>query len=351
MRVPGQLSELTREDMTAALGRRCPGAVVEEMRLGRIGRGTNTGARVELGYRAGAGPSSVFVKSGGRMFHRLALVCLGAFATEARWAEAGADLPLPHPRPYAGGVSWGRLATIVVLDDIALVGGEPNGATRPLGVPEVVSGLEGLARLHARHWSRPLPPELSFLHHWRMPVPFAPLSLASLRTGMRRLEAGATGSSRPCPPELLERQFRASARLAASGPQTVLHGDPHPGNTYSLPGKETGFYDWQLLRTGSWSHDVGYFLVSALAVADRRGYERELLEGYLEALGRHGASPPPPGEAWERYRASPAFGLATWIHTLAFGSLQPRPVCEVTVARFAAAYEDLETESCRLLSG
>ena len=61
---------------------------------------------------------------------------------------------------------------------------------------------------------------------------------------------------------------------------TLLHGDPHIGNTYVLPGDEVGFLDWQVVRRGNWSQDVGYFLVSALTVADRRESEPELIEAY-----------------------------------------------------------------------
>ncbi len=47
-------------------------------------------------------------------------------------------------------------------------------------------------------------------------------------------------------------------------PITVLHGDPHPRNTYTLPDGRMGVLDWQLIRRGSWSHDVGYALIGAL---------------------------------------------------------------------------------------
>lgn len=51
--------------------------------------------------------------------------------------------------------------------------------------------------------------------------------------------------------------FAYSCRLARTGPPTVLHGDAHVGNTYRLPEGRLGFYDWQFVRTGAWSHDVG----------------------------------------------------------------------------------------------
>jgi aminoglycoside phosphotransferase (APT) family kinase protein len=123
-------------------------------------------------------------------------------------------------------------------------------------------------------------------------------------------------------------------------PQTLLHGDPHPGNTYGLADGTTGFYDWQLVRSGTWAHDVGYFVISALTVADRRAHERELLAGYLDALTRLGVPRPDRDDAWRLYRRTPVFGLASWLHTLSGGGFQPTETCLATIERFAAAYAD-----------
>ncbi|MGH9088559.1 MAG: phosphotransferase, partial [Acidimicrobiales bacterium] len=170
------------------------------------------------------------------------------------------------------------------------------------------------------------------------------VSVANLARGLHRLEELAPAMA---PRDLgaagLGRQFRRHSLLAASGDQTLLHGDAHPGNTYVTAGGDVGFLDWQLARTGHWSHDVGYFLVGSLDVADRRRHERNLLAGYLDELGRSGVVAPSWESAWARYRAAPAFGLATWVHTLSFGTFQPVGVCVATIRRYAAAYEDLDT--------
>jgi hypothetical protein len=329
--------------MTAALSSRFPGVVVDDVRVGPVEDGTNARARVALRSLRGTGPRSVFVKRSGSAVHRLALLALGALATEARLAASGTELPLDHPAHFAGGVSWGRLATVVVMEDVTTVGGIPNEATTPLGVDEVASGLEGLARLHVAFPADRLPPSLRFLRPWRLGRGWSAVSVASLVRGIRRVES--SGSRVAVSPVVLGRQFRQSALLAASGHQCLLHGDPHPGNTYSLPGWRTGFLDWQLARLGHWSHDVGYFLVGSLSVVDRRAHERWLLARYLDAVGRAGGEVPSWETAWARYRATPAFGLATWVHTVSFGRLQPADVCLATIGRFAAAYEDLGTRS------
>jgi Phosphotransferase enzyme family len=332
--------------MTAAISRRHPGAVVGAVAVGDVADGTNRRARVGLDYTFGQGPPSVFVKAQGRLLNRLALLALRALEAEAHLAESGVVLPLEAPEPYAAAINRRRLEVVVVMEDITVRGGHPNDAATPLDLDEVRSGLDGLARLHAAYWDRPLPPALSFLGPWRLTRAWSGVSAVNLARGLRRVRDLGR-------PDLIPRaqnartlgaQFRMSAKLGVSGPQTVLHGDPHPGNTYALPGSRTGFYDWQLVRTGHWSHDVGYFLAGSLTPEDRRRHEKDLLKGYLVSLGQGGVPTVPEyHEAWARYRATPAFGLCTWLHTIAAGSLQPVELCVLTLERFAAAYEDLGT--------
>ena len=113
---------------------------------------------------------------------------------------------------------------------------------------------------------------------------------------------------------------------------------PHPGNTYAI-GAGTGFYDWQLVRRGSWVHDVGYFMVSSLTVADRRTHERDLLAGYLDTLARHTGDRP--RDAWPQYCATPVYGLGAWLQAIAAGTFHPADTCLVAIERFVAAYRDL----------
>lgn len=347
--VPRSWRDVTATWMTDAMAARHPGTVVRDVRLRDVEDGTNRRARAELTYARGGGPRSVFVKCPGRPSNRVALLALGALQTEARLATSGVTLPLEHPLPYAAGIDRARLGAVVVMDDVEADGGRSNDARAPLSVDEVASGLEGLARLHAAYWGTALPPSLGFLRPWRLGRGWAAVSVASLARGRKRLARSHDPSIVPAGLDVrrLGRQFRQSALLAATGAQTFLHGDPHPGNSYARSGGRVGFFDWQLARTGHWSHDVGYFLVSSLDADDRRSHERALLDSYLDALrAASGARAVPDREAaWDRYRATPAFGLATWLHTYSFATFQPVDVCTATIRRFSRAYEDLET--CR----
>jgi Phosphotransferase enzyme family len=119
---------------------------------------------------------------------------------------------------------------------------------------------------------------------------------------------------------------------------TLLHADAHVCNVYTLPGDDLGFLDWQVVRRGHWSQDAGYFLQGALAEADRRAADRDLMAAYLDELGPGGAD-----DAWLWYRASPAYGLSIWLSTLGTDGYQPHDVSRALVARYAAAFMELET--------
>jgi hypothetical protein len=327
--VPRDWRDLTPDWFTAALA--VPGGRVGSVELHDLADGTNARARAELTWSAGDGPRRVFVKREGSLVNRLALTALGAREAEADLARSGLELPLEHPAFLAAATDRRRLAAVVVMADVTVHGGVSQAATTPLTPDQVASGLAGLARLHAAHWERPLP---AFVRPWRLGPAWAPVAYAGFVHGLRRTRR--LGMPLPVSPGEVERGFRGWSRLARRGPQTLLHGDPHPGNTYRL-GDVTGFYDWQLVRSGSWAHDVGYFLVSSLDVADRRAHEHDLLQGYLAALG---PLAPSYGEAWEVYARTPLFGLGSWLQTLAAGGFQPVEVCLPTIERFTAAHLD-----------
>lgn len=340
---PRDWSGLTPSWLSEALAPAYPGVEVATVTLHGVADGTNARAAVAVTYRSGAGPARVFVKREGGWLNRLALTALGARDAEADLARSRVDLPLEHPRLYAAATDPRRLAAIVVMEDVTLRGAVPHAATRPLSIEEVCSGLDGLAALHARYWERPIP---SFVRPWRLRATWAPVAWAGFVHAHHRLRALGHPELVVDTATAIERGFRGWAKVVAAGPQTMLHGDPHPGNTYRIPSGRipsgtTGFYDWQLVRSGSWAHDVGYFVVSALSPEVRREHERDLLAGYLARLAALGIAAPAYGEARALYRRTPVFGLGSWLQTLAAGSFQPVDVCLATIERFAAAYVEL----------
>ncbi|WP_106397069.1 phosphotransferase [Actinocorallia populi] len=258
--------------------------------------------------------------------------------------EAPRRLPLPvaHPEVYAAVIDEPNLDFIMVMEDLAARGCDPRDSTRPLTADQAASGLRGLARLRSAFWGG------RFDDHpglgWVQPF----VAWQNMGHGIPRALRKAGDTIAPevralTREKLVEDLWTRYIGTLAHGPRTLLHGDPHIGNTYVLPGGGVGFLDRQVLRRGNWSLDVGYFLQGALTVEDRRASEADLLEEYRNALDVPSGERPTRDDAWLRYRASAAHGLAVWLATFSHDAWQRDEVCLALVQRYAAAYLDFDT--------
>lgn len=328
--MPGELSAAW---LQLAIGAHHPTTEVAGFTVADDTTGVTMRQRIVLRYGRGTGPASVFVKSTVES-HDSELFG----ANEARLYASGGALPVEMPSCFAAGVGADG-ASVVVLEDLSLRGAEMNLAIRPLAVDTAASGLEGMARLHGAHWGESAPPELS----WIAPFNYSLLA----RTAERKVGLVFDRADEHGLVDLLPARLRDRRTLAAlygtpplPGRQTIVHGDPHVGNTYTLPDGTLGFLDWQLVSRSSWEHDVGYFLIGSVAEEERRREERVLLELYRDALGRTGGDGPSPSEMWERYRQTAVYGLVVWLITAAATTAHLREVCATCVQRFATAVED-----------
>ncbi|HET6952717.1 MAG TPA: phosphotransferase [Acidimicrobiales bacterium] len=330
--------------MTAALARRHPGAVVEDVTVVLRDDGTNRRARLGLTYAAGHGPATVFVKAHDPA-RRLVHLRNGNLFGEARLFASSAPLGVEHPVVHKAVVDRMRLDFLLVMEDLVARGADPRDATRPMSVDQVAHGLRGLARLHSRYWgfSARTHPGLRWVKTWKPTKGWQVGLRRRVPTGLERgagdLPAEVTGYDGD---EIVGLWARVVSTLA-TGPTTLLHGDAHIGNTYVLPDDDVGFLDWQVVRRGGWYQDVGTFLIGALTEDDRRRSEAELVEEYRGALDVPGSQPPSAGEAWLRYRASAAYGLAIWLSTLGTDGYQRRDVSLALARRFSSAFVELET--------
>lgn len=339
--------QVSPEWMSALVGRAHPGAVVAD--VDRVGgsEGTSSRAVLQLTYAAGSGPGTVFAKTKGDPLRRVFQWMTDNAFIEGRLALSGAPLPVEHPRFYGGLVERRRLDDMVVMADVGAEGAVLNDATRPLSLEEVASGLKGLARLHSRYWGLRDAADVGL--DWVLPLRARATFRGLVRLGCSR---GIPRLRDHLPPETVALGasgmigfWRRQVAAVQQGPQTLLHGDAHVGNTYTLPSGELGFYDWGVVRTGHWSFDVGYFIVSALGVEDRRAHAAELVEGYRLALEVPEAERPTPEEAWLRFRTSPPYGLAIWVTTGAEDGYQAPEICQNLAHRFGRAFLDLDTPS------
>lgn len=341
--IPQGWDEITPEWMTAALSRHHPGATVSDVSVVLRDDGTNRRARLQLSYSAGDGPATVFAKAVDPEHAELVALTSGLYH-EPRLFSSEVVLPLDHPRVYTAIIDEGRSDFLMIMEDVVARGADPRDSTRPMTVDQVADGVRGLARLHSQFWGNRLTghPELGWVEPF---VPFAGLEYAPLEIAFERL-----GDTVPAQiPAMTGTQIFVEVwaryiRTLTTSPQSLLHGDPHIGNTYVLPTGEVGFLDWQMVRRGNFSLDLGYFLQGSLTIEDRRRAERDLLAEYRSALTLPADERPGADEIWLRYRASVAHGLAIWIATLSGGDAWQRAdICLAFAQRYSHAFVDLDT--------
>jgi aminoglycoside phosphotransferase (APT) family kinase protein len=343
--IPQGWDEITAEWMTAALSGHFPGATVSHVAVVMRDDGTNRRARLQLTYSAGTGPSTVFAKAVDPEHADLVALTSGLYH-EPRLFTSGVVLPLDHPVVYAAIIDEDRRDFLMVMEDVVARGADPRDSTRPLSIDQAANGVRGLARMHSLFWGDRLDAQPAL--GWREPfvafegMQYAPLHIAYEGLG-DTVPAEITALSGT---ELFVDIWARYIGTLTTSPQTLLHGDPHVGNTYVLPDDDVGFLDWQMARRGNWSLDLGYFLQGALTIEDRRGAEQDLLGEYRNALTLPDDELPSTDEVLLRYRASVAHGLAIWMATSSGGDAWQSAEISLTLAqRYAVAFVDLDTRS------
>ncbi|MEM7437789.1 MAG: phosphotransferase [Myxococcota bacterium] len=271
------------------------------------------------------------------------------YRNEARfYRELRDELILETPETFGCVIDDERRSFAVLLEDLTLRNARFPNAREATTVDEVRQLLGTLASLHAFHWgSARFDVDLRWVatpvSGGMFPV-FRALGLDLIRNQVetypyKQLAIAPLGKRVD---ELWAALWKAQ-EILASGPQTLLHGDPHIGNTYLLPNGQGGLLDWQLMVRGRWAHDVTYLMITGLETEERRAHERELLAFYLESLRAHGvASPPDVDEAWLRYRQAAIWGLVIgWLITPTenYGEA----ITQANLERLVAAVQDLET--------
>src|SRR6201996_2443906 len=304
--------------MTDAIREAHPDRVVSGVEVVLRDDGTNRRARLGLTYSSGTGPATVFAKAVDPAHAELVALTSGLYH-EPRLFSSGVVLPLDHPSVYTATIDESRSDFLMIMEDVVARGADPRDSTRPLTVDQAASGARGLAKLHSAFWGRRTTgnPALGWLEPFVAfeGLEFAPLEIAHERMGdtVPAEIPALTGH------ELFVDIWARYIGTLTEAPQTLLHGDPHIGNTYVLPGDTVGFLDWQMARRGNFSLDLGYFLQGALMVEDRRTSERDIVEEYRNELDLPADEKPSADDVWLRYRASVAHGLAIWIATLSGG--------------------------------
>ncbi len=351
-RGPSKSSDITAEWLTANLGARAPGATA--LRAIQLDGTTGTTDRRQLaiewneaGKRAGL-PANVFLKSSPLSGKNRGMVAaLGMSNNEVRFYRDLADeLVGVCPKAWYSYAGIGA-RFLIVLDDIVADGARPYALSDRCEIDHARGLIDAFAQLHARFWESPrFDKGLSWVRTWSTRP-----GNAVLKSFYKRGRRGALALDRP---EATPAVYSTAAALDAntdryyrefeSGPLTLLHGDSHLGNTYSLPDGRSGLLDWQVIWRGPGLREVTYWMITGLDPDIRRRHERELLERYLDGLRAGGIDEVPTfDEAFERYRLFSAEAWDATAMTIAWPGLQAQENAEAGWRRACVAVEDLET--------
>lgn len=228
--VPKIWDDITPEWMSAALATDFPGAVVDAVTVEIRDDGTNRRARLGVSYQAGAGPATVFVKAADPAHKMLIRLTSGMFH-EPRLFTCGAELPLEHPAVYTALIDEPDYDFILVMEDLRARGADPRDGTRPMTVEQVATGVRGLGRMHGRYWGERVLRETSL--GWLEPfVAWKGMEAAPLPAALERLGADAPAEVLSLNIDtLIDSIWKPYVTTLTTSPQTLLHGDPHIGNT------------------------------------------------------------------------------------------------------------------------
>jgi hypothetical protein len=138
-----------------------------------------------------------------------------------------------------------------------------------------------------------------------------------------------------------------SMELHANWPNCLSHGDVHLKNWYVAGTGEMGLSDWQCATRGHWARDLAYTMSTALTVEDRRAWERDLINYYLEELRAAGGPAVTFNDAWNAYRQQLITSLTWWTITLTpppgLPDMQPRDITLEFIRRISTAMDDVDS--------
>jgi aminoglycoside/choline kinase family phosphotransferase len=302
--------------------------------------GSATKVRILVGYghNPDALPDSMVLKSGfDPIMRSLAAQLYRNEAAFFRSAAPALDIPLVRCF-YAGSDDTGQSA--LVLEDLGAAGATFGQMTEPLAPAIVAEALAQLASLHARFWGEVDAPEVAPLTAGAEGQQMVLQVLLGADNWQRCVDLGRFDG---LPERVLDREAVAGAVFPLldqdpERPAALVHGDAHLGNLWFDQSGRPRWLDWQAAGAGKWEADTAYFLVGALTPEDRRVHERDLLFGYLEALGEAGVADPPDSEsAWAAYRRQLPYGM---LGLLCTPEMQSEEFCRAMGERFAAAIDD-----------
>lgn len=355
--VPPTPEHLTDEWLTLALCRGVPGAKVLGHSLGPRHDGTSSRRtlRVEfddVGREAGLN-EWLFTKSGPGFMTRLVSAAVGLGEIEsAFYAQLRPELPIEAPTARHTAYDPATNRQLLILDDVSHTREAHFGniLTRQLKREHAEQMIDTLAALHGRFWGTALRARFG---HWLRDSHEWMARLNITINAPKRILVGCARAREVMPANIFRRRkevpeaLMRSLEINIAGPQTLLHGDVHPGNWYVTGDNQMGLYDWQCAVRGGGARDVAYALSTHLTVENRRAWEQDLLARYLDRLAAAGCRVPDAEAAFLAYRQQMLHPMFMWLVTIGRYALQPemqpKDVTLESVRRTCQAADDLDS--------
>ncbi|MFE7743904.1 aminoglycoside phosphotransferase family protein [Nocardia sp. NPDC057455] len=348
--VPVSGDTVTPQWLTAVLCRDVPEAEVLSFETANGSRGTSTRVAIRVEYndvgKQANLPTDLFAKTTTAFSQRILLGGGKMIDGETRFfRDFRPRVDIEAPVGYWGAADAGSWRSIALMEDIASTRGarfiEPNA---PIARDQIEDLVRNLARLHRTFWNHPSIADLKTTTE-ALEAYLAAIDMKKrCEVGLRRAEAVVPETLRGQADRLWAGVEQAIDKATNELPQTLLHGDPHIGQTYRTASGRMGFVDWQVVMRGGWAHDFAYTVNSGCEPEDRRAWDRELLASYLDELGPLEGRAPTFDDAWLAYRQQSMFAYAAWAFTIGRAAYQPemQPVetCLTLLKRITTAIDD-----------
>ncbi len=351
--VPRNGTELNERWLTDVLCQGHPDARVVSFSTpgGSVGTSTRTALRVTYnaaGQAAGL-PTVLFTKTTAQFSQRLTLGAADVLHGETHFfLKFRPAVEMEAPKGYWGGVDESSWRSMILMEDVACTkGAEFIRPTTPLTRGQVEDVLLNMAAYHGTWWGSPelkiLKNPTDHLNNVAQFIAFEPRCAVGMERAKSVIPGRLYGQA-----DRLWKGTEKSLKIATEVmPRTLLHGDSHAGQTYITADGRMGLADWQATMQGGWAYDFAYFVGSACEPDDRRKWERELLELYLEGLDTAGGKAPGIDEAWLRYRQNLFYPYSAWAFTIGRAFYQPKmqpvDICLSIIKRLATAIDDLDS--------
>lgn len=352
--LPRDYESITPEWLTGALCVDVPGAQVTAVHLGPATNGTSNRRRLRVDYNeaghAADLPNALFCKATHSLANRIVLgVSTGASSEVTFYRNVRSQLDIEAPTSYFAAIDRRSFNSLIIVEDLTDDVAEFCNHTTGMSHGRAENQIRLLARLHGRFFDRVNDdPVLGAVSDW--PRFFG----GTLDHGMEEgSNQGFLDGEHLIPARLYRRydeiwpKTLMSVEQQRRDPKTLTHGDVHLRNWYVTTTEAMGLADWQCMHRGHWARDFGYAITTALSVEDRRRWEGDLLDAYLDELRAAGGPRLRRADAYLAYRQQLMTALTWWTITLhpapGMPDMQPRDSTEEFVHRIATAIDDVDS--------